>query len=128
VPRSHHRVNPGEWTIVLLMAAVIVSLLLPALQQGRRRAQLSRRGSPVASHRPTSGTAGQSNTIRLPDASSGSPAPEQPARRRGPSAGGAPQWGLVPLLLIVMAVIVRLLRRSAGRQARRRPRHPHEGA
>jgi hypothetical protein len=123
MPKHRLRVTAAEWIVLAAIAAVMFSAVVPAMQRARQGAGLQRARTAHVRERPPS--AGQSNTIKLPDAAPGSPAREEQARRRRPSGGGA-VW--LATLVAVTALVLRLLRRSSARQARRRRRHPHESA
>lgn len=123
MPRHRLRVTAAEWIVLAAIAGVLISVIAPAMQRARQGAGLPR--ARTARVRERSPSAGQSNTIRLPDAEPGSPAGEEQARRRGASGGGV-AW--LATLVAVAAVIFRLLRRSAARQAGGRSPRPHDSA
>jgi hypothetical protein len=123
MPRHRLRVTAAEWIVLAAIAGVMVSAVVPAMQRARQGA--GAQPARTAHDRGRQPSAGQSNTIRLPDAAPGSPTREEQARRRRPSGGGV-AW--LATVAAVTALVFRLLRRSSARQARRRRRRPHESA
>jgi len=120
MPRRRQQMTLVEWLIVVAIAGILIAIAAPAMQQAKRQARL--RQAQGADARGMPQAAGQSNTIGVPEASSGSPTQEGQPPRRGPRGGGV-MWLAA---LVAAAVIVRLLSKRARRQAGRRRRHPHE--
>jgi hypothetical protein len=121
MPRRRTSITPVEWIILLAIAGVLLSAMVPAAKQGKRARRPSRRAEVASGQRSPSGGSGQFNIIRTPEAGSGAPAQGAVSRRpRRPAAGLA--------FLVVATTTLLLLLRFAGqvvRRQRRRGRRSH---
>lgn len=111
MPGRRTRVTGIERLIVMAILGILMAIVLPALQQGRRRALRVQPRAPVVDDRPSEPWEGQLNTIEVPDEAAG--ARERAQRRAVQWVGVLVQLTILTLVVAVVLSVIRRHRRHA---------------